>query len=176
MRNYLFVLMAASCMLMIACKQKANGSAQVLPEKKMEDILWDLNRADMLVDMRFIRDSTLVKKEESIRLYEQIFAVYKTNQEQVKKSLAYYQSQPVILKRMLDSLNTRQEKSMQNLYSKPAADTATGGKPPLQSDIVAKPDSMEAVNKRIGDSIRNLYKQKTRPEQLPGRKKMIPLD
>ena len=175
MRNYYFVLTLASFLLAVACKQNGSEAAQVLPEKKMEDILWDLNRADMLVDIRAIRDSKLVKKEESIRLYEEIFALYKTSQEQVKKSLAYYQSQPVILKRMLDSLNTRQEKAMQSLYSKPAADTAAV-KQSLQSGVITNPDSMAAVNKRKGDSMRNLYMPKTRPGQPQGKKKAIPID
>ncbi|HET9825960.1 MAG TPA: DUF4296 domain-containing protein [Chitinophagaceae bacterium] len=89
-----------------SCSEKKNRS-DVLPEKKMREVMWDMIRADQYVSDFVLRDSTKKKKEESVNLYEQIFNLHKITREQFKKSLEYYSSRPDLFRPIVDSLAVR---------------------------------------------------------------------
>ena len=52
-----------------------------------------------------IKDTTKNIKTQRITLYEQIFAIHKTNREEFYKSFKYYQQHPDKNKILFDSLN-----------------------------------------------------------------------
>ena len=50
----------------------------ILPQKKMQAVLWDMMRADQfLTDYVLNKDSSLNKITESLKYYQQIFAIHK---------------------------------------------------------------------------------------------------
>lgn len=104
------------------CNKKESLPKDVLKPEKMEDVLWDMSLADEFVVNYVMKDSTLNKKNESTKRYRQIFVIHKTNPEEFKKSLKFYENHPVLFKPILDSLSARQQTDMNELYGpkKPA--------------------------------------------------------
>ena len=76
----------------------------------MRKIMWDLMRADAYVSDFIMKDSTRDKKAESAVLYEKIFAIHSTTQEAFKKSMAFYQTRPDLLKVITDSLRSDEKR------------------------------------------------------------------
>lgn len=91
----------------------------------MRKLMWDLMRADAYVSDFIMKDSTRNPKTESVILYEQVFNIHSTTEENFKKSLAFYQSRPDLLKVITDSLRSDERKAQeyQNPDKKPQIDT-----------------------------------------------------
>lgn len=92
--------------LCFSCSKKGGGSG-ILSENKMREVMWDMIRADQYVAGFLLKDSTRNKKDESIKLYENIFRIHKITRETFKKSLDYYSSQPDLFRPIIDSLAQR---------------------------------------------------------------------
>jgi len=103
MRKCLLLLMI---IFGVACNSKPDAPEKLLSRDKMEDILWDLMRADLFINnYMVIKDTALDKKQQGIELYSQILKLHKVSQEQFRESFQYYRSQPEELKVMMDSLS-----------------------------------------------------------------------
>ncbi len=97
-----------SCLLIAGCGNRNKIPNDVLPPDKMEVVIWDMMRADQfLADYVLSKDTSKKKMEESVKLYQQIFSLHKITQEEFKKSFYYYQSHPLQLKGVMDSINTK---------------------------------------------------------------------
>lgn len=96
----------ALSIIVFSCARKEKRE-DILPEKKMREVMWDMIRADQYVSDFLLKDSTKKKKEESVRLYEQIFQLERISRDQFKKSLAYYSSRPDLFRPIIDSLAAR---------------------------------------------------------------------
>ena len=99
-----FLIIGFSC----ATKEK---KAKILSEGEMREVMWDMIRADQYVTDFLLKDSTKKKKDESVKLYDQIFQIHKTTASEFKKSLAYYSSRPDLLRPIIDSLAVRKNES-----------------------------------------------------------------
>jgi Domain of unknown function (DUF4296) len=100
-------LLIIFCSLIITgCKNKSSIPAAIIPQKKMQAIVWDMMRADLfLSDFALRKDSTLDKRKESIKLYQQVFDIHHTSKEQFQQSFAFYKSHLSLFKAMMDSLS-----------------------------------------------------------------------
>ena len=101
------ILMSALLLVAVACNNEVKVPKEVLPQKKMEAVLWDMLRADEMVNLQYTKDTTINRKDSSFRLYQQIFAIHRTDAATFKKSFKYYQSRPELLKPVFDSLQKR---------------------------------------------------------------------
>ena len=101
-------LLIICCLLIIAgCKNKNRIPADILPQKKMQAILWDMMRADQfLSDFVLNKDTGLDKRTESIKLYSRVFALHHTSMEEYERSFSFYKTHPALLKVIMDSLST----------------------------------------------------------------------
>ncbi len=151
MRFPLFILFAL--FVFAACKGKNRIPADVLSQKKMQAVMWDMMRADhFLTDYVFNKDSGVDKTAESFKYYQQIFALHQTNTEQFRKSYSFYTSHPNLFKAIMDSM------------SKPiAAEEA----PTQIVQPLAQPDSAQSLTKPlpITDTVIRLRKKKGFPLQ-----------
>jgi hypothetical protein len=94
--------------LLAACKNKDGVPGNVLPRLKMQSVLWDMMRADQFLSNYLLnKDTSLNKKSETIKLYEQIFHIHHITKEEFKTSLSFYRSHPLILKEIMDSLSNK---------------------------------------------------------------------
>ena len=79
----------------------------------MEAILWDMLNADEFVSGYVLpKNPALDRKQESIKLYEQIFRIHQTNREEFQKSFSFYRAHPALLKAVLDSINAKQSSTL----------------------------------------------------------------
>lgn len=96
------------CLFFICCSDKEKKDSSILPGKKMTEVMWDLMRADQFVQDFVMKDSAKNKKEESVKLYEEIFRIHHVTADQFKKSHAYYQANPILFRPIIDSLSKKQ--------------------------------------------------------------------
>ena len=105
MRNGLLIVLLI--FFTVGCKNKNGVPGSVLPPEKMQVILWDMMRADQfLTDYVLNKDSSLNKTTESLKYYQQIFAIHKISKEEFQHSFFYYKSHPILLKAIMDSIST----------------------------------------------------------------------
>lgn len=91
-----------------SCFGKNRIPNDVLPQKEMVSVVWDLLRADEFLSAYVLpKDTSLNKKDESARYYEEIFKLHQTNKKTFQKSFTFYQSHPTLMKQLLDSLNAK---------------------------------------------------------------------
>ena len=109
------------CFLSHGCSDKEKKDRFVLSEKQMTEVMWDLMRADEYIQDFVIKDSTKNKKEESSKLYEEIFRLHHTTADQFKKSQAWYESDPARFRPIIDSLVRKQ--NIVNPQMRPPTDT-----------------------------------------------------
>ncbi len=108
MKNFLLIVLIC---VFISCSNNKVPKG-ILPKPKMENVLWDLMRADEFV-MNYVRkDSTRSKKQESIKLYQQVFQIHKITKEEFEKSFSFYKKHPEILKPLLDTLESRKKREI----------------------------------------------------------------
>ena len=88
--------------LFLSCKSSV--PKDVLPPKKMQAVLWDVMRADMMVNTLSARDTSLDKFAKNTELYQQIFRIHGITKEQFKRSINYYRTHPVLMQTTFDSL------------------------------------------------------------------------
>jgi hypothetical protein len=104
MRTWLLII---CCLFIITgCKNKNRIPADIIPQKKMQVILWDMLRADQfLSDFVLNKDSGLDKKAERIKLYGQVFAIHHISKEQFGESFSFYKTHPALFNMIMDSLS-----------------------------------------------------------------------
>lgn len=108
----------------LACTQRKKIPGDVLSQEQMRYIMWDMIRADELAGNFVSKDSTLDRKAESVKLYEQVFRLHATSREEFERSLNFYKNRPDLLKTVMDSLRSSERKAMRELNNPSSADTA----------------------------------------------------
>jgi hypothetical protein len=142
-------LLIIAILFFTGCKNKKTVPDTILPQNKMQAVVWDMMRADQfLTDYVLNKDTALKKQTESIKLYQQILAINKVSKEEFERSFNYYKAHPLLLKVIMDSIA--------NAVPEALADTS---KHTLQKDSLKKTaDSIPAK-----DTVRILKK----PRPLP---------
>ncbi|MFZ9717916.1 MAG: DUF4296 domain-containing protein [Chitinophagaceae bacterium] len=101
MRSHLKIFIAVC--LLSACKSV--DSYQVLSEREMQYVIWDLLRANGLSQAEILKMGKTESLLEDARKYEQVFSSYGLNREAFMKSYAYYAARPDQLKVIMDSVS-----------------------------------------------------------------------
>jgi len=114
-------LLIICCSLVIAgCKNKNKVPPDIIPQKKMQAVLWDMMRADQfLSDFVFNKDSSLDKRTRSIQLYNRVFAIHHISKEQYEKSFSFYKTHPALFKVIMDSLSTAKATAPAEMITQP---------------------------------------------------------
>lgn len=95
-------------LLLIFFSCKANNIPDdILPPEKMQEVLWDMIRADEFLVSYVIKDTSVNRKAESLNLYQKVFDVHDISKTAFEKSFKYYQLHPETLQPIMDSLNAR---------------------------------------------------------------------
>jgi hypothetical protein len=96
--------------LLISCSGKERIPSGVLPVKQMQQVMWDIVRADEMVDYYQVKDSLFKPAAKRYQFYDTIFTLHKINKDDFKRSMDFYQSRPDLLKIILDSLQKKSER------------------------------------------------------------------
>ncbi len=73
----------------------------------MQEILWDVFRADALAQQSVKNDSTKIVSEENSTLTRKVFSIHGITKDQFDKSYAYYSQHPDVMRTVLDSISTQ---------------------------------------------------------------------
>lgn len=164
-------LIVFAVVMLTACNRKNKVPSGVLPPDKMEEVMWDMMRADILVTNYMMpKDPLLVRDSAVKKLYDSVYAIHHITEEKFNKSFLYYKRHPEMLKAVLDSISVR-----------PAADQAK----PALTDSLAKKDSLHRLDslKKAdsllrGDTIKKLQSQQSIPAKdtvIKRKRKIIPV-
>lgn len=105
MRPALLIMLVG--LFISSCSGKEKIPRNLIPQKKMQAVLWDLMRADQfLSDYVLNRDTSLNKSAERLKYYNNIFSIHKISRENFQHSFAYYQAHPALFKMIMDSIST----------------------------------------------------------------------
>jgi hypothetical protein len=115
-------------LFLIACSNRVSVPENILPPGKMEAVLYDMIRADEMVDFQGIMDSSYRTLTKRTSFYDTIFSIHSINKETFQKSILFYQARPDLLKPIFDSLQ------------KKAADTILQKKPDA---LIKKLDTLQ---------------------------------
>jgi hypothetical protein len=119
MRNYFITCLI---IVLISCASNNRVPSDILPVEKMKLVIWDLVKADEFILNYKLKDSTFKKEDESIRMYNQVLDIHSVNEAEFKKSLNFYENNPLLLKSVFDSLNVMdqyEERKKINLLKDP---------------------------------------------------------
>lgn len=115
-----------SCLifLLAACSDADEIPKDILPQEKIEPVLWDIIVADQFYRDYILKDSLLKPvKNERYKLYEEVFAFHKISRPVFEKSFRYYSEHPKLLKNLFDSLSASANKKVNEVYTPLKADT-----------------------------------------------------
>ena len=148
--NKLF-LIGSILFILIGCGGKNSIPSGVLPQKKMQAVLWDLMRADQFLNEYVLsEDSSLNKKAESLKYYQQIFAIHKISREEFQYSFSFYKMHPVSFKPILDSISAPPKAILpKTLTPSEIIDTVSFQKNTIIPGVSNKLPDTNGVRKRI---------------------------
>ena len=114
MSRLFFILFSIG--LLAACDNN-NRPKDLIPEPKMESVIWDMVQADEFIQNYVLKDSNKVNvNAERYKLYEKVLSVHNITKDQFKKSYEYYASHPGETKLLFDSLSARANRRIQESY------------------------------------------------------------
>lgn len=104
MRSGLLIIIFS--FIVTGCKNKNSIPREIIPQKKMQEVLWDMMRADQFLnDYILNKDTSLDKAEERLKIYNKVFSIHQISREKFNKSFTYYKSHPSLFKVMMDSIS-----------------------------------------------------------------------
>jgi hypothetical protein len=142
MRKFHWLIIGAM-IIVASCKKKSALPEGILPREKMQEIIWDLTTAgEFLNAFVYSKDTSIYKPALNEAWYEKVYSLHQVTRENFLKSYTYYQTHPVLMREVLDTLAKRQipEPSLLEYGQK------------IQADSVANKYLMPA--QRRADSIR----------------------
>ena len=93
---------------LVSCKDKNQIPKGVLPEEKMQEVMWSMIYAGEFLNAYVLNKDSVDKVAESSRIYGQVFQVHHITREEFDKSYSYYREHPELMKVILDSLSKKQ--------------------------------------------------------------------
>lgn len=109
--NFLLILITIG---MLSCKGKYSPT-KTLPFDTMKVVILDLMNAEQWNNFITMKDSTLRKKNNNLKLYQQVFFIHHISKEQFYNNYQYYEEHPDRMKTLLDSLSTFEERQKNKL-------------------------------------------------------------
>jgi hypothetical protein len=100
------------------CNNSTGKNGIIAPEK-MKSLLADIVVAEEYANTKVQKDSSLVLKDETIKLYTQVLELHQATRQQFLESFDYYLSKPEMARAMFDSLSINVRKAYMHATPKP---------------------------------------------------------
>ena len=97
-------LLVLSILAFFSCN---NNEANILSIREMQDIQWDLMRADEMVDYYKLSDSLYPFEQKRMEYYNKVYSIHHTNKEDFTRSMHYYTARPALLKQIVEGVHTK---------------------------------------------------------------------
>ena len=109
-------------LLLVGCAGGEAVPKEIIARDQMEKILWDLIQADQYTFTYIKKDSAgIAIKQETMRRYDQVFAIHRVSREIFQQSLKFYMAHPDLTKSMMDSLSVKASRQRAEVYNHPPA-------------------------------------------------------
>jgi hypothetical protein len=118
MRTWLLVIFL---LFLYACSGTERVPSKYLQPEKMTAVLLDLYTADAINTEYSYRDSSFQLQLKNKVFFERVFKLHKITRDQFETSYSFYLEHPVLLKRIVDSLDASAGRMSKEVYS----DTST---------------------------------------------------
>jgi hypothetical protein len=104
------------------CSDKNSVPRDILPENKMEQVMWDMAQADQYAALYLAKDSAHIdRKAETMRLYAEVFRLHQVTPEEFRKSYRYYLDHPELNQVLFDSVIARGYRARSEAYERPSS-------------------------------------------------------
>jgi hypothetical protein len=113
-------------------------------KEKMQKVLMDMMQAERYRDGFIAPDSSRDLKNETFKLYAQVFELNKITRDEFIKSYKFYMSRPDIARGIFDSLQSEANKNRENFNKPQPLDTAAKSKSAADSLKAKTADSTKA--------------------------------
>jgi Domain of unknown function (DUF4296) len=122
MRKLLFLFF--NLFFIISCSDKNKVPNYVLPEEKMQAVLWSMINAGEFLNGYILNKDSVDRVAESSKIYGQVFQIHHVTKEEFDKSYLYYREHPDLMKAILDSLSKKKANTVEQIQQK--KDTVPG--------------------------------------------------
>ncbi|HEY6502561.1 MAG TPA: DUF4296 domain-containing protein [Chitinophagaceae bacterium] len=95
-------------LLAIACSDRKKIPKGILPQPKMQEVLWDMISAGEFLNGYVLMKDSVDRLAESSKKYGQVLQFHHITKEEFEKSYSYYRQHPELMKVILDSLSKKQ--------------------------------------------------------------------
>lgn len=130
------------------CTNRSKIPPDIIPQDKMEKIMWDMVQADRFVNSFIFtqKDTLPVKKQQAAIFYEKVFRLHGISRDEFLKSYKYYLGRPELTKLMFDSISSRADRRRADVYKSKT--------PGPKSELIKKRDSLKRLDSlRKQDSV-----------------------
>ena len=105
MKIIIICLYSILTIFIFSCNRKYK-KMEVLPFDTIKVVMWDLLNAEEFNNILIIKDSTLKKTKNNLKLYQQVFFMHHLSKEQFYYSYQFYEQHPDQFKTLMDSVST----------------------------------------------------------------------
>jgi len=91
--------------MLVSCLHKNKVPSEIIQPKEMQNILWDVMRAQALSVEIAHRDSLVNEVAETKELNKKIFEIHKISSSDFDRSYAWYTKHPDVMRIIFDSMN-----------------------------------------------------------------------
>jgi hypothetical protein len=107
MKNLFFFII---CFILSSCSGKNKVPAEIIQQKEMQSILWDVIRAQTLSGEIARRDSSINEIAETKLLTQKVFEIHNITPSAFDLSYAWYTSHPEVMRIIFDSMNIQNQR------------------------------------------------------------------
>lgn len=106
----------AALIVLSACSRSRKVPSDVIGKDRMGRILYDIGLAEGAVETEYYRDSSRNKDSLLRTQLDKVMAIHGTSREEFRRSYDFYKRNPLILKEVVDSLQSRAQRNQQRMF------------------------------------------------------------
>lgn len=106
----------AALIILSACSRSRKVPSDVIGKDRMGRILYDIGLAEGAVETEYYRDSSRNKDSLLRTQLDKVMAIHGTSREEFRRSYDFYKRNPLILKEVVDSLQSRAQRNQQRMF------------------------------------------------------------
>ena len=107
MKNLFFFII---CFILFSCSGKNEVPPGIIQQKEMQNILWDVIRAQALSGEMARRDSSINEIAETQLMTRKVFEIHNVTPSAFDLSYAWYTSHPEMMRIIFDSMNSQNQR------------------------------------------------------------------
>lgn len=131
MQRWMSIVFVGLCLhILPACGSKNKE----LPTATMQQLMWDLSRAEAFHTYYLVRDSARNADSAAMVVYAKIFAIHKVSADDFFYTLDIYRNNPKLFRALMDSVNAYGSKQREMLFA-PIDNNADSAAPKVRKQI-----------------------------------------